>query len=227
MFEKLSVAFRVYGAFGVLIILLVLSGSAAIFGVNHVSGLFESYRHAARQTLEINDYARDLAEAQRLSLAYRLNPSAQIAESLLVMVDDVATNDADGLALFADDEAALEGIASVETLAIDFKAAAEALIEAQQSSNFAGQIAAAQQLDGLAPQMTAIFGALGEQAAERQNTLGPQAMQDAANSMMVIGGLSGLAVLAGAIVAFVMGRWLSGAIAGMTALMRRLAEGDF
>jgi methyl-accepting chemotaxis protein len=227
MFEKLSVAFRVYGAFGVLILLLALSGSAAILGVNHVSGLFESYRLAARQTLEINDYARDLAEAQRLSLAYRLNPSAQIAESLLVMVDDVATNDADGLALFADDEAALEGIMSVETLAIDFRAAAEALIEAQQSSNFAGQIAAAQQLDGLAPQMTAIFDALAEQAAERQNTLGPQATQDAATSMMVIGGLSGLAVLAGAIVAFVMGRWLSGAIAGMTALMRRLAEGDF
>jgi methyl-accepting chemotaxis protein len=131
------------------------------------------------------------------------------------------------LALFADEEAALEGIMSVETLAIDFRAAAEALIEAQQSSNFAGQIAAAQQLDGLAPQMTAIFDALAEQAAERQNTLGPQATQDAATSMMVIGGLSGLAVLAGAIVAFVMGRWLSGAIAGMTALMRRLAEGDF
>ncbi|WMT89723.1 methyl-accepting chemotaxis protein [Pelagibacterium sp. H642] len=227
MFEKLSVAFRVYGAFGALLVLLALSGLAAIYGVNHVSGLFESYRLAARQTLEISQYTRDLAEAQRLSLAYRLNPSEGAAQELLATIDDVATNDAEGLALFAGDEAALEGIGAVEALAVEFKAAAEALIAAQQSSNFAGQIAAAQQLDALAPEMATIFDTLAERAAERQNTLGPKATQDAATSMMVIGALSGLAVLAGAAVAFLMGRWLSGAIAGMTALMRRLAEGDF
>ena len=227
MFERLSVALRVYGAFGVLIILLALSGWAAIYGVNHVSGLFETYRLAARQTLEINQYARDLAEAQRLSLAYRLNPSEQAGQALLATIDDVATNDADGLALFAGDAVALEGIGAVEALAGEFRAAAEALIAAQQGSNFAGQIAAAQQLDALAPEMTAIFDTLAERATERQNTLGPRATQDAGTSMVVIGGLSGLAVLAGAIVAFVMGRWLSGAIGGMTGLMRRLAEGDF
>src|SRR5690606_41204064 len=134
MFEKLSVAFRVYGAFGVLIILLVLSGSAAIFGVNHVSGLFESYRHAARQTLEINDYARDLSEAQRLSLAYRLNPSAQIAEYLLVMVGDAATNDAEGWALLRDDEAGREGGASIGTRTTPCKPGDEVANEGPQGT---------------------------------------------------------------------------------------------
>src|SRR5690606_2485972 len=97
MFARLSVAFRVYGAFGALIVLLCLVGLAGGLGLQSVSGTFTEYRGVARQTLEINDYAVDLATARRLSLSYRLDPSAEIADELVVMIDDVATYDAEGL----------------------------------------------------------------------------------------------------------------------------------
>src|SRR5690606_6525460 len=71
MFARMSVALRVYGAFGALIFLLCLLGLAGGLGLQSVAGTFVEYRGLARQTLEINDYAVDLAAARRLSLQYQ------------------------------------------------------------------------------------------------------------------------------------------------------------
>ena len=227
MFARLSVAFRVYGAFGALIVLLCLVGLAGGLGLQSVSGTFTEYRGVARQTLEINDYAVDLATARRLSLSYRLDPSAEIADELVVMIDDVATYDAEGLAIFAGDEAALEGLAVAQDLANRYKTAAETMIAAQNSMDVMGRVAASRELDALGVELQAVYDELTSRAAERQNELGPIGQERVTVSTMVVLVLGGVAVLVGALLAFAMGRWLSGAISGMTLMMRRLAEGEF
>src|SRR5690554_1909884 len=150
MFAKLSVAFRVYGAFGTLIVLLCLVGLAGAFGLQSVANSFNEYRTLARQTLEINEYAADLATARRISLAYRIDPTDALAQDLIAMIDDVATYDENGLAIFEGDEVALEGLMGAQELAYQFKATAETMIEAQNTMNVMVRVAASRELDAIA-----------------------------------------------------------------------------
>ncbi|WP_245958335.1 methyl-accepting chemotaxis protein [Pelagibacterium sediminicola] len=227
MFSKLSIAARVYGAFGGLIVLLCLAGLAGGYGVQHLSGLFNEYRAAARQSLEINDYNRDLAAAQRLSLQYQLTTDAAVADELLVMIDDVATYDADGLAMFESDPAMLEGLDRAQTVSLTYLDLARQLIAAIETNNVMVRVSVARDMDAVGNELQAIYDELMDRAKDNQNVIGPVAAADARVSTIAVIAISGIAVLLGGAVAFLMGRWLSGAIAGMTALMRRLASGEF
>ncbi|MCD7058733.1 methyl-accepting chemotaxis protein [Pelagibacterium xiamenense] len=117
MLSRLSIAQRIYGGFGAIIALLALVGAAAFIGVQQLSTIFDDYRAAAHQTLELSDYVSDLSAARLAALEYRINPSEETAQSVIVWMEDVATNDADGLARFEGNPAALEAIAHVEELA--------------------------------------------------------------------------------------------------------------
>ncbi|WP_158541630.1 methyl-accepting chemotaxis protein [Pelagibacterium lacus] len=227
MFAKLSVAVRVYGAFGALIVLLCLAGLAGVYGVQHMSGLLGDYRTAARQSLEINDYNRDLATARLLSTEYQRDPTAEKAEALLEIIDDVRTYDADGLAIFAHDAIALEGLEAARVVAEAYYDAASRLITATETNNVMDRVAVARELNTIGDALQVEYDAMMQRAQDAQNTLGPIAMADAQTSTWVVVGISGAAVLLGGALAIIMGRWLSGTIAGMTLLMRRLADGDF
>ena len=227
MFSKLSIAARVYGAFGGLIVLLCLAALAGGYGVQHLSELFSEYRAAARQSLEINDYNRDLAAAQRLSLQYQLTTDAAIAEELLVMIDDVATYDADGLAMFKGDPAMLEGLDRAQAVSLTYLDLARQLIAAIEANNVMVRVAVARDMEAVGDELQVIYDELMDRAKDNQNMIGPVAAADARTSTLVVIVMSGIAVLLGGAVAFLMGRWLSGAISGMTALMRRLASGEF
>src|SRR5690606_22284832 len=108
-----------------------------------------------------------------------------------------------------------------------YKAAAEAMIAAQNSMDVMGRVAASKDLDALAVELQTVYDELTGRAADRQNELGPIGQERVTVSTMVVLALGVFAVLIGALLAFVMGRWLSGAISGMTLMMRRLAEGEF
>ena len=224
MFARLSVAFRVYGAFGALILLLCLVGLAGLLGLQRVSDTFTEYRSMARQSLEINDYAVDLATARQLSLEYMLQATPEGAAALIEMIEDVATYDADGLAIFANDPVALEGLDVAQDLANQYKAAAESMVGARDEAT---KIDAIIEIDRLSDELQVIYDELTGRAEDRQNELGPIAQQRVAVSTMVVLVLGGLALVLGAALAFMMGRWLSRSIAGMTVMMRRLAEGEF
>lgn len=227
MFSRLSVAFRVYGAFGVLIFLLCLAGFAGAFGVQTLGGLFNEYRQVARASLEVNDYAQDLATVRRLSYSYRADPNPDAGAELVLYAEDVATYDAEGLAIFAGDDMALADLEAAQVLAYQYLEQAQRMVAAQESNDVMTRVAAARELDTLGPQLQDIYDGMMDRASERQNTLGPVAANMASLSVWAVAGISGFAVLVGAVLAIAMGKWLSGAIAGMTVLMRRLADGDF
>ncbi|AEQ52148.1 methyl-accepting chemotaxis protein [Pelagibacterium halotolerans] len=227
MFSKLSVKFRVYGAFGVLMVLLVLVGLAGHFGVQSMSGLLDGYKASAAKTQEVSDYIRDLEEARRLNYAFRLNPSVEAGEALVIMADDVATNDPEGVAQFADDPEALATIAEVEVLAAQYLTAINEMIAAQQAMNVTAQVAAARVLDELGPQMQTLYDNLSDRIVGQQAALGAQIATEQSYYMTILTVEIAAALLIGAICAFAMGRWLSSAISGMTLMMRRLADGDF
>ena len=227
MFSKLSVRFRVYAAFAALMGLLVLVGLAGLYGVRSMSGLFEEYSASTARLVQVEEYVRDLDDTRMQNFMFRLDPSAERAEGLIAMAESVSVNDADGLELFAHDPEALATLAEAEAIGQRYLETARAMITAQQAFNVTAQVAAARELDTLGPQMEQLYDGLADRIRIEQEMLGGQVRAEQASFMTMLGIQIGLALLIGAACAFVMGRWLSGAIAGMTLMMRRLADGEF
>ncbi|GHA23961.1 hypothetical protein GCM10007989_19500 [Devosia pacifica] len=227
MFSKLSVASRVYGAFGTLIVLLIIASLIGYAGANVIGSTFDNYRLAARQSLEISGYDRDLAEANVALLSYRLSPTPAAAAYLIERMEDVATNDPDGVALFENDPVAIEQIRSVETAANQFLDITDQLITAREDGDILTVSSLNARIDILKAEMKETFDTMAEATRQREETLGPQANTQAELTSVLVAVIGGVAVVIGAILAFITGRWLSRAIAAMTAVMRRLANGEF
>ncbi|MDB5474466.1 MAG: methyl-accepting chemotaxis protein [Devosia sp.] len=227
LLASVGISTRIFAAFGALLTLLTLIAVIGYTGVQSISGSFDHYRAAARQTLEVAEYLQDLDEMRRVGLTFRLAPSPELAESLLGIVNEVATNDPDAIALFAGDQAALASIQLVHDDALLYRAEAERMIAAQQAGDAAAMAAAAAELDRLGTEMQVAFDKLAAERAQHQNAIGPAASEEAHNKSNLVVGVSAIGTLIGLVLAFFTGRWLSHAIRSMTDNMRRLAEGDY
>ena len=224
--ENISVASRINGAFGGLIAILALVGGVGFLGVKTTSGIFDSYRTAARQTLEIQGYLADAAEMRLSFLNYLVEPSEAGRVDVTMWAEDVATTDADGLAFFQESPDSLASIALVTELANAYLADFGKLVAA----NDAGDVATAQTIEtemrSIGPQIYQTYTEMSDRAKDVQNTLGPIAQSSANFQVILVLSVSGIGVLIGIAAAFFTGRWLSGSINRMTNSMRSLAEGD-
>ena len=223
---NLSLAARIYGAFGTLVALLGVVGAVGYLGVQTTAGLFETYRQAARENSEINDYLADVSGTRLEFLNYLVDPSPEEEASVIEWIVDVATTDADGLAVFANNAQGLADIAAVTELANRYHASFEELLAAKAAADTATAAARVEELRTLGPQMYAIYGGMADRAQEVQNTVGPVAANSAHFQVMLVLSISGIGILIGLAAAYVTGRWLSGVISRMTHSMQSLANGD-
>jgi len=223
---NISVAARIYGAFGALVGLLAVVGAVGFVGVQTTSGYFDSYRAAARQNMEIQDYLTDVANMRLAFLNYLVEPSQEQAAEVIMWVQDVATTDADGLAFFEDSPEDLDAIATVTEEANLYLADFEKLVSAQAAVDMAPADAMVAEMRSFGPHMYELYTAMADRAEGVQNALGPMATNAAHFQVLLVLSVSGFGVLMGLGAAFVTGRWLSSAIGGMTNSMHALAGGD-
>ncbi|SEQ09449.1 methyl-accepting chemotaxis protein [Devosia sp. YR412] len=224
--SNLSLAARIYGAFGTLVVLLGLVGAIGYAGVQTTAGLFDTFRTAARETSEIHDYLADVSSTRIAFLNYLVDPSAEEEANVVEWIKDVASTDADGLAVFSDNSDDLEAIAQVTELANSYLAGFEELVAARNAGDAVSVAARTDELRALGPQMYEIYNGMADRAEEVQNIVGPEAAKAAQFQVMLVLSISGLGVLLGLAAAYVTGRWLSGVISRMTATMQALAGGD-
>jgi len=343
MLSKLSntsVAVRVFAGFTAIIALLVVVGGGALWGVRSLAGTFGEYRQGTGQMGEIRDYTADFFEMEISAREYLQNPTPEGAEELMVWIDDVATNDASGVAKFESLEGAVATLHQVEadaaelmeafarlialneerqTIVRQFQGAdmafraqisslfrqargdgnfdvaistgenaqetmrmrqhATSYVLAQDPSDFdtamtagdnaaegfaqmrnstftqglAEQLSRAEemvrdyqsQLEGLKAgfeaqnqivaeeilplreKLTTQYDWLNDAVQENQAGLGAVVDRDMFTTESLVLGIGAIAVVLGVGVALLTGRWLSGAIAGMAATMRQLADGDY
>ncbi|HEY8577968.1 MAG TPA: methyl-accepting chemotaxis protein [Devosia sp.] len=220
MLSHLSIATRIIGAFGVLIAILAAIGAMSSYGVSSLSGVFEQYRQAARETLEISDYTNDLIDLRLAADDFFRNTGEFSAADITAKIDDVRTIDADGYAMFEGDQLALDELAKLVETGTSYGE-----IFAKVAAN--GDMSAVPQLDSLAESMAQNLKAIFDHAKERQNNLGPHAVErfDATEFMVMIGSVIG--ILVGLGFAFTTARWLSGEIRRMTRMMGELANGNY
>tara|TARA_R110002020_G_scaffold10961_18_gene41648 strand:+ start:1077 stop:3104 length:2028 start_codon:yes stop_codon:yes gene_type:complete len=223
---NLSLAARIYGAFGALVALLGLVGIVGYNGVRTTAGLFDSYRSAARQTMEIHDYVSDVSGMRLALVEYLVDPTADKAAEVVDWVKDVGTTDADGLAFFTAFPEELEAIATVTEESALYLEDFEKLLAARAAGDTATATALVNEMSAFGPQMAEIYTGMADRAEARQNALGPQATATAQFQEMFVLAISGIGVIAGLLAAYFTGRWLSGAIKRMTGAMQSLAGGD-
>jgi methyl-accepting chemotaxis protein len=223
---NLSLAARIYGAFGTLVALLGLVGIVGYNGVHTLSYLFDSYRSAARQTMEIHDYVSDVAGMRLALVEYVVDPSQAKAAEVIAWVDDVGTTDADGLAFFTDFPEELVAIETVTEEARLYLEDFDKLVAAQAAGDTATAAALVAEMSAFGPQMSEIYSGMADRAEARQNALGPLATSTAQFQELFVLAISGVGVLAGLLAAYFTGRWLSGVITRMTQAMQSLAGGD-
>tara|TARA_R100000365_G_C2745882_1_gene74929 strand:- start:2870 stop:3568 length:699 start_codon:yes stop_codon:yes gene_type:complete len=119
MLSRLSVAQRIYASFGAMIALLAAIVMFAYFGVNAVSQTFTDYRVAARQTLAISGFVEQLSAARLADLDYRLETSAEKAQTLADRITNLQSNDPEVMAVF-------DGDAETEAAIAEFAGSAQA-----------------------------------------------------------------------------------------------------
>jgi methyl-accepting chemotaxis protein len=223
--SRLSISARLYAAFGALITLLVGIGAVGYMGVNTTSQIFVDYRSAARETIEINDYKADVSGLRIRFLNYVLTPTPELAAEVKLWIEDVATTDADGYAVFVDNPDAVQAIDDVTVLANTYMAEFDKLVSLAGGDPAAFE-AQTDVIEALGPQMAALYDQMADKAKEQQNTLGPQAVANTEFQQMLVLSVAGLGSLIGLVLAFLVARWFSGAIRGLTATMQAMSQGN-
>ncbi len=222
-----SVNSRIFGAFGILTAILVVVSAASIALMANAEHLSASFRAQARQTLEINDYLTDVRILE-LSLAkYLLAPSPEGETAVNVMIDDVATTDADGAALFNGDPEFLAGIDEVTVLANSYRDIFAELVAGIPRGIIASKSPQAKVLATMGPQMNDVYTAMADRIEAAQNALADNIARQEQLQLLIIGVISAVGVLAGAALALVTGRWLSGTFNGLTRTMGQLTAGEY
>ncbi len=163
-FKNLSVATRVYGGFGAVVLLIAVVVGVAYFGVDQLSSTFTGYRSAARQTMETGDYIYDLYDSRLAGLQYRLNRSKENLDNVQMWVDDVATYDAEGLAIFKDNP---EVLAMIEQSQVDAASLKDAFTRLGNLDAERRDLTA--QLDAMGPELGSNMDAVLEAAGAQRN----------------------------------------------------------
>ncbi|HEV7277730.1 MAG TPA: methyl-accepting chemotaxis protein [Devosiaceae bacterium] len=101
--KKLSIAQRIYGAFGALLSLLVVVGLAGFLGVQGVSAIFSDYRAAADQTQIIGDMVGELTSTRLIESQYRNAPTIALAGEFATETGHMAAAVASAAAGFGGD----------------------------------------------------------------------------------------------------------------------------
>jgi methyl-accepting chemotaxis protein len=222
-----SVKARIYAAFISVVAIILVIAATAILMTFSAEAMFGQYRQASRQSLEINDYVRDV-ETLRMDFAdYLREPTSQRADRVREMILDVGTTDADGLAFFLHDPVSVDAIDTVTAQSQQYDATFTKLVAAIAAGTDPYAAAETSELRDLGLAMSELYNAMSDRAQETQNALGPQieSQQQLQTWIIVAVGLVGL--FAGIAVAVITARWLSGAIGGLTRTMRSLSEGDY
>jgi methyl-accepting chemotaxis protein len=116
MIAKLGIKARIIGGFGAIVAFLVVVSAVSYWGLQTLSGVADRYQHTISQAGEVSDYLADYHQMELSIQKYSAEPTAEQAQEARVWIDDVATNDPDGVAKFADFPEAMEQIQLIESV---------------------------------------------------------------------------------------------------------------
>ncbi|AVX03591.1 methyl-accepting chemotaxis protein [Maritalea myrionectae] len=121
MFAKFGIKARIIGGFGTIIAFLVVVSVVAYWGLQTLSTVSDRYQRTIEQAGEVSDYVADYHQMVLSIQKYSSAPTPALAQEARVWIDDVATNDPDGVAKFDNLPVAMAEIEAIEVSAANLR----------------------------------------------------------------------------------------------------------
>ncbi len=132
MFAKFGIKARIIGGFGTIIAFLVVVSVVAYWGLQTLSNVTERYQQTIAQAGEVSDYVADYNQMELAILKYSAQPTPEMAQEARVWIDDVATNDPEGVAKFEGIPAALAEIDAIEVSGANLRDTFDTIIQLEE-----------------------------------------------------------------------------------------------
>jgi methyl-accepting chemotaxis protein len=127
--SRLSIAQRIYLAFGTMVLLVGAVCVAGFMGVQAVSKVFSDYRLASSQSVAVSQIVQEIDGLRATVLRYRLLPDPNTAKAFTAKLEALSLNNPQKLEAFAGDAAAAKSLDNLRVVVAAYGTAFNALIE--------------------------------------------------------------------------------------------------
>ncbi|MBC08244.1 methyl-accepting chemotaxis protein [Thalassospira sp.] len=224
VFNRFKISTKVYGGFGVVLVLLVLASLWSEFSVSSVGDHFVRYRHIALQSNQAGRVQANLLEA-RVSVKHYLLTGDKAAVSTVNERLATAINLNEELAPLLDTP---EMIETVQSATADLNTYLEAFdrVVSLPAGDAARDELVTNTLDKIGPAVATKLENLKLAVKAEQDEIGPRATKAASQAVIVTAIVGGVALVLGVFAAWTIGTGISRPIRQITEVMKELAAGN-
>ncbi|QPO13095.1 HAMP domain-containing protein [Thalassospira sp. A40-3] len=224
MFNRLKISTKVYGGFGVVLVLLVLASLWSEFSISSVGDDFVRYRHIALQSNQAGRVQANLLEARVSVKHYLLTGDSAAADN----VDErlaTAIKLNDELVALLDEPQMIETAQSAGANLIIYRDTFDKVVSLPVGDPARDQLVA-DTLDEVGPVVAENLEDLKLSVKAEQDQIGPRATKAASQAVIVTAIVGGVAVILGGFAAWIIGTGISRPIRQITQVMKELAGGN-
>jgi methyl-accepting chemotaxis protein len=224
VFNRLKISTKVYGGFGVVLVLLVLASLWSEFSISSVGDDFVRYRHIALQSNQAGRVQANLLEARVSVKHYLLTGDSAAADN----VDErlaTAIKLNDELVALLDEPQMIETAQSAGANLIIYRDTFDKVASLPVGDPARDQLVA-DTLDEVGPVVAENLEDLKLSVKAEQDQIGPRATKAASQAVIVTAIVGGVAVILGGFAAWIIGTGISRPIRQITDVMKELAGGN-
>ncbi|GAA0632378.1 MULTISPECIES: methyl-accepting chemotaxis protein [Thalassospira] len=224
VFNRLKISTKVYGGFGVVLVLLVLASLWSEFSISSVGDDFVRYRHIALQSNQAGRVQANLLEARVSVKHYLLTGDSAAADN----VDErlaTAIKLNDELVALLDEPQMIETAQSAGANLIVYRDTFDKVASLPVGDPARDQLVA-ETLDKVGPVVAENLEDLKLSVKAEQDQIGPRATKAASQAVIVTAIVGGVAVILGGFAAWIIGTGISRPIRQITEVMKELAGGN-
>ena len=224
MFNRLKISTKVYGGFGVILVLLVIASIWSEFSVSSVGDDFVRYRHIALQSNQAGRVQANLLEARVSVKQFLLTGESAAAKNVDDRLASAITLNDELVALLDTDE--MIEVAQVAGESLKAYRAAFAKVATMSAGDPARDQIVTDTLDTIGPMVAENLEDLKLTVKHEQDEIGPRAAKAASQAVIITAIVAGVALILGIFAAWKIGSGISRPIQQITDAMKELAGGN-
>ncbi|MBO6808559.1 methyl-accepting chemotaxis protein [Thalassospira sp.] len=224
MFNRLKISTKVYGGFGVILVLLVIASIWSELSVSSVGDDFVRYRHIALQSNQAGRVQANLLEARVSVKQFLLTGESAAAKNVDDRLASAITLNDELVALLDTDE--MIEVAQVAGESLKAYRAAFAKVATMSAGDPARDQIVTDTLDTIGPMVAENLEDLKLTVKHEQDEIGPRAAKAASQAVIITAIVAGVALILGVFAAWKIGSGISRPIQQITDAMKELAGGN-
>jgi len=224
MFNRLKISTKVYGGFGVILVLLVIASIWSELSVSSVGDDFVRYRHIALQSNQAGRVQANLLEARVSVKQFLLTGESAAAKNVDDRLASAITLNDELVALLDTDE--MIEVAKVAGESLKAYRAAFAKVATMSAGDPARDQIVTDTLDTIGPMVAENLEDLKLTVKHEQDEIGPRAAKAASQAVIITAIVAGVALILGIFAAWKIGSGISRPIQQITDAMKELAGGN-